>query len=178
MLVIGALAAVLGIKQSAWELGQNTYQFLLHRPVPRWYVLGTKLLVGCGLVFVVGGLAIFAYALWAASPGNSPTPFFWSMIADEWQMVFCAMLVYLGSVPQRNPPRPLVRHTVGPIIHRRGRTCTRFYFLTWWCAAIVLLVVATIYLAGIGVLRGGARLLAATGWQVKPVGRPNRSLEQ
>jgi hypothetical protein len=53
--------------------------------------------VGCGLLFVIGGLAIFAYALLAAAPGNSPTPFYWSMTTDEWQAVTCCLLAYLGA---------------------------------------------------------------------------------
>jgi hypothetical protein len=139
----------MGIKQSAWELGQNTYLFLLHRPAPRRLLLGTKLIVGSGLVLGVGGLAILAYALLAAAPGNSPTPFFWSMTGDEWQMVCCAILVYLGAFLSGIRPAHWFGTRLAPLLTAAGAAFVA-YFLTWWCAAIVLLVVAAIYLAGIG----------------------------
>jgi hypothetical protein len=97
VIIMGGLALVLGFKQSVWELWQNTYPFLLHRPASRWFLFGSKLLVGSGLLLGIGGLAIVAYALWVAVPGISPTPFFWSMTADEWLVLPCCVLAYLGA---------------------------------------------------------------------------------
>ena len=65
-------------------------------------------------------------------------------------MVFCAMLVYLSSIPQRNPTERSFGGKLDPLFTAAGAEALVFYFLTWWCAAIVLLVVATIYLAEIG----------------------------
>src|SRR5262245_3965097 len=41
--VVGVLAVAIGLKQSAWESAHNTYYFLLHRPVSRRFIFGTKL---------------------------------------------------------------------------------------------------------------------------------------
>src|SRR5437660_1586611 len=41
-LVSVILAVALGFRQSAWESAKNTYQFLLHRPVPRHCIFQIK----------------------------------------------------------------------------------------------------------------------------------------
>jgi ABC-type transport system involved in multi-copper enzyme maturation permease subunit len=97
VLVIGAFAIVLGLKQSAVESWRGTYYFLLHQPASRRSIFGTKMLVGAACVLVVGGLLISIYALWAATPGNVPAPFFWSMTASAWQLWLSMLLVYLGA---------------------------------------------------------------------------------
>jgi len=147
-LVIFPLAAVLGIKQSAWELGQNSYQFLLHRPVQRSFVFNTKIIVGCGLVFVIGGLAIVAYALRVAIPGSSPTPFLWSMTADEWQIVLCALVVYLGAFLSGIRPAHWFGTRLAPVMTAGGAAFV-FSFLSGWLAFIASALVAALYLAGI-----------------------------
>ena len=43
VLVIGALAIALGLKQAAGEGRRGTYYFLLHRPATRRFIFGTKL---------------------------------------------------------------------------------------------------------------------------------------
>ena len=97
MLVIGGLAIALGLKQSAWEVGEGTYYFLLHRPATRRFIFGTKLAVGAGFVLIVGGLLVLLYAMWAATPGNVATPFYWSMTGPRWQLWLCMPLLYLGA---------------------------------------------------------------------------------
>jgi hypothetical protein len=148
VIVVVGLAIALGVKQSAWELWQNTYPFLLHRPAGRRMVFGTKLFVGCGLVFVFGGLAIFAYALLAAAPGNSPTPFFWSMTADEWQLVLCSIVVYLGAFLSGIRPARWYGTRFAPLATAGGAALLGYY-LAWWFFVALALVVAAIYLAGI-----------------------------
>src|SRR5262249_49983781 len=61
-LVAGGLAIALGFRQTAWELGQGSYFFLLHRPLPRARVFGLKLLFGGGLVLVFSAMVILIYA--------------------------------------------------------------------------------------------------------------------
>src|SRR5690349_1451205 len=57
-LLAGAFAIVLGLRQTAWELGQGTYFFLLHRPVRRSNVFALKLLIGGSLVLAFSAVFI------------------------------------------------------------------------------------------------------------------------
>jgi hypothetical protein len=96
-LVGGGLAIALALKQTAWELGQGTYVFLLHRPVSRSRVFAHKLAVGILLVMLLSGLLVLAYAWWASRPGQFPAPFFWSMTVPAWQMWLALPVVYFGA---------------------------------------------------------------------------------
>lgn len=96
-LVAGGLAIALGFRQTAWELGQGTYFFLLHRPVSRRVIFGYKLLVGCGLLMLLSGLLVTAYAWWASRPGSFQAPFFWSMTIPAWQMWLAVPPLYFGA---------------------------------------------------------------------------------
>jgi hypothetical protein len=95
--VVGALAVLLGMKQSAWELHHNTFHFLFHRPLPRRLILATKLAVGALAVFGISAIMILIYGTWAAMPGHLPAPFEWSMTSDSWQLAATLPLVYLGG---------------------------------------------------------------------------------
>jgi hypothetical protein len=99
-------------------------------------------------VLVFGGLAIFAYALLAASPGNSPTPFFWSMTADEWQLVLCSVVVYLGAFLSGIRPARWFGTRLAPLATASGAAFLGYY-LAWWFFVAAGLVVAAIYLTGI-----------------------------
>lgn len=96
-LVGGGLAILLGLKQTAWEAGQGTYYFLLHRPIERWKVFGLKMAFGTAVLLSLMGLFLLAYAAWAATPGNHDAPFFWSMTAPAWKLWFSLPLLYLGA---------------------------------------------------------------------------------
>ena len=96
-LVAGGLAIALGLKQTAWELGYDTYRFLLHRPIPRAYVFVVKLVVGFLLLMLLSGGLILLYAWWAATPGNVPAPFDWSMTRQAWVQWFALPPVYFGA---------------------------------------------------------------------------------
>ncbi|HEX5470845.1 MAG TPA: hypothetical protein VFW73_03110, partial [Lacipirellulaceae bacterium] len=85
-IVVGGLAIALGLRQTAWELGQGTYFFLLHRPLPRARIFGLKLLVGGTIAITFGALSILIYALWAAQPGHIPAPFDWRMTGWAWNL--------------------------------------------------------------------------------------------
>jgi hypothetical protein len=93
----GALAVMLGFKQSAWEVHHNTISFLFHRPLSRRLVLAIKLMVGALLVFSVLAVSIVIYGIWAATPGHLPAPFEWSMTLDSWKLACTLPLIYLGA---------------------------------------------------------------------------------
>lgn len=96
-IVAGGLAVLLGFKQSAWELWQGTYFFLLHRPTSRQMVFGIKLAIGLAALFLLVGVTIQLYAMWAATPGTHASPFLWSMTAHAWQVWLAIPLLYLGA---------------------------------------------------------------------------------
>lgn len=53
--------------------------------------------MGIALVQVLAGAMILIYALWAATPGTHPSPFFWSMTKPTWQVWFVLPAVYLAA---------------------------------------------------------------------------------
>lgn len=87
----------LGFQQTLKESRQGTYLFLLHRPRSRQAIFLTKMCVGAGLLLVCGMAPILIYALWAATPGNVPAPFEWSMTSSAWWHWAAIPLVYLGA---------------------------------------------------------------------------------
>ena len=93
----GALAVSLGFKQSAWELWHSSYYFLLHRPASRTRIFGTKLAVGIGAGWVLTAAIVLLFGAWAATPGNSAAPFFWSMTGTAWRIWFALPVLYLGA---------------------------------------------------------------------------------
>jgi len=96
-LISGCLAAVLGLRQSVSEELFATNQFLLHRPLSRETLIGTKLLVGMGLYLGASALPALVYAWWAATPGTHPQPFEWSMTLEFWKGWLAATMIYLGA---------------------------------------------------------------------------------
>jgi len=95
--VAGALALLLGMKQSAWEEMRGTYHFLLHRPLARSRIFITKMAVGVSLVLMSAATAILLHGLWAAAPGNHASPFFWSMTEPAWRVWTALPVAYLGA---------------------------------------------------------------------------------
>ena len=96
-LILGIFALALGLKQTAWEVHQGTFRFLLHRPVRRRTVFIVKLLVGAAAVVAVNAFMIGLYGWWAATAGNHPSPFFWSMTIPSWYLGVSLLLVYLSA---------------------------------------------------------------------------------
>ena len=92
-----ACALALGFRQSAWESIRGTYVFLIHRPISREGLFGIKLAVGLGLHLAVTGLAILAFALWAAVPGTHASPFYWSMTSWEWMVWLSMSVLYFAA---------------------------------------------------------------------------------
>jgi len=97
LVVVGLFAAVLGLKQAAWEEFRGTYHYLLFRPLARLQVIQAKLIVGVVLVQIAAALLILFYALWAATPGKVGAPFFWSMTVDAWRAWLALPVLYFAA---------------------------------------------------------------------------------
>jgi hypothetical protein len=97
-LIAAALAIALGLRQSLGDMQGEAQLFLLHRPVSWRLIYAVKLVVGLGLYLVAGGIAIGLYALWAATPGTHPSPFYWSMTLATWNTWLALALLYLGAL--------------------------------------------------------------------------------
>ena len=93
----GCFAVVVALWQTIWETSRGTFLFLLHRPVTRNAVIGTKLAVGVALCLLVCGGPLLYYTLWAAAPGTHDSPFAWSMTIDDWFNFSLIPMVYLGA---------------------------------------------------------------------------------
>jgi hypothetical protein len=91
------LAIALGLRQTAWELGQGTYFFLLHRPIRRARIFALKLLIGGGLGMLFSAALILFYAWWAATPGHFAAPFEWSMTSSAWIRWIAMPPLYIGA---------------------------------------------------------------------------------
>ena len=94
--ISAAAAVAVGLWQTTWESGRGTFQYLLHRPVQRGVIIGTKLLLGGLLCLVLAIAPVLCYALWASTPGTHASPFFWSMTAGPWQFCMIVPLIYLA----------------------------------------------------------------------------------
>lgn len=95
--ISGIFAVALGFRQTLGESIAETYPFLLHRPADRRWLIGMKLLTGVTAFWVCAALPILIYALWAATPGTHPGPFFWSMTAGTWEILIRLPLFYLAA---------------------------------------------------------------------------------
>jgi hypothetical protein len=93
----GLLAIMLGFKQSVGDFLGDAQLFLFHRPVSRARIYGIKLIIGLGLCLTLSGLAVLAYAAWAATPGTHASPFLWNLTAPTWTAWLSLSLVYLGA---------------------------------------------------------------------------------
>jgi hypothetical protein len=91
------LAAALGIRQAVAESSRGMWQFLLHRPARRSWIVGAKLLVGITSYLVVAALPILIFGLWRSIPGSHPSPFEWSMMSYHWLAWFALTPLYLGG---------------------------------------------------------------------------------
>jgi hypothetical protein len=96
-LVGGGLAILLGLRQTAWELGQGTYFFLLHRPIGRSRIFGLKLLIGGSLAMIFSAAFILIYAWWAMTPGHVPAPQEWRMTTSVWIRWVAILPLYVGA---------------------------------------------------------------------------------
>ena len=139
-LFVGALAAALGLKQSAWEHGKGTYYFLLHRPIRRWQVVATKSVVGLLITLAILAAAICWYAWWAATPGNQPMSFSWSMTADAWKLALVLPLIYLGAFLSGMRPGRWLGTRLAPLAGTILWAILAFAIAWWWLYLPLLLI--------------------------------------
>jgi hypothetical protein len=97
VMVSAGLAAGLGIRQAVAESSRGMWQFLLHRPAPRRWIVGGKLLVGMTLYLTLAAAPILVLSLWRSIPGTHPSPFEWSMMSDHWLTWYVLTPLYLGG---------------------------------------------------------------------------------
>ena len=70
------LGVAIGIWQNMRDDNQNTFQFLLHRPVNRLLIFGIRILYGVAVCLVVGMAPLIGFSAWLksvrAEPGSFP----------------------------------------------------------------------------------------------------------
>jgi hypothetical protein len=94
---MGVLGVALGIRQTVGEMWTGTYPLTLHLPMLRSRLFAVKFAVGVAVVWVLGGLALGALCIWAATPGTHPSPFEWNMTSHAWRTWFAMPIVYFGA---------------------------------------------------------------------------------
>src|SRR5262245_229111 len=133
------LALALGFRQSAWEGVQGTYLFLLHRPVSRRVIFGTKLVTGLVLLLGCAAVPILLYAWWAATPGHHPSPFEWSMTGPSWRLWSALPLLYLGAFHSGLRPARWVGTRLLPLV-ACGLGVVVVVFVPWWWLGLPMAV--------------------------------------
>lgn len=143
-------AIVVGFRQSAWEGFQNTYQFLLHRPLGMHRFFLIKLTTGFAVIVLCTSVPLLLYVAWVAVPGHHACPFEWSMTTPAWQLCFTVPLIYLGSfLSGLRPARWLgtrllpLAGSVLPVIFLNAITWT------WWFNFPVLLLLYALLVVNI-----------------------------
>jgi hypothetical protein len=93
LFVLGlAFPMILGLWHGARESQQNTYTFLLHRPIRRELIFGVKLFVGACICLLLAALPIGWYSSWAVHMNGRS--YMW-----EFAKPLCAgiLLLYFGA---------------------------------------------------------------------------------
>ncbi len=142
--VSAALAIALGLRQSAWESVQGTFPFLLHRPVRRERLIGTKLLVGAVLYLACAALPILLYGWWAATPGTHASPFFWSMTLPCWQVWISMTAVYLGAFLSGLRPGRWIGSRLWPLAGVGALVVCIQSLPLWWIAGLAAVALLNI----------------------------------
>lgn len=148
-LTAGGLAIALGLKQTAWELGQGTAYFLLHRPISRARIFGYKLWIGAALVLLIGGLFILFYAWWAATPGSFAAPFFWSMTDFAWRMWIAILPVYFGAFLSGIRPGRWFGSRLLPLLAGCLLAIVAANMFWFWLSASISLITSAMLVIGI-----------------------------
>jgi hypothetical protein len=142
-------AGCLGGSQTLLESWRQTWVFLLHRPETRTRLFQAKLLSGGLLVFLLGGVPLLWYALWAATPGTHPSPFEWSMV-EPWCRTFATgLLAYLALFYTGLRPARWFGSRLLPAVTVLGLGVTlRYLPAPWWlvCMLYALLIGALLLL--------------------------------
>ena len=144
LLIGGALAIALGLRQSAWEPSQGTALYLLHLPLARRTILATKLLTGIGLLLACTLLPILAYAAWAATPGTHPGPFEWTMTGPAFRIWLLLPLVYLGAFASGIRPARWFGSRLLPLFASLPPVLLLYAAPHWWLIGLLLGLVAAV----------------------------------
>jgi hypothetical protein len=135
-------ALAVGLRQSAWELAQGTYPFLLHRPLRRRTIFLTKLATGAALLLACTAVPVVLCAWWAATPGHLPAPFEWSMTGRPWRLTFLLPLVYLGAFLTGLHPGRWVGTRLLPLAGGGLFAALLLAVPWWWTVGLPLAVLA------------------------------------
>jgi len=149
ILLGGGLAVFLGFRQSARELGQASYHFLLHRPMRRRTIFGIKLSVGLTVLLAITGAVILLYAMWAATPGKHASPFFWSMTVWAWRMWIAFPLLYLGAFLSGIRPGRWFGSRLFPLVASGILVMSAAAVPWWWLSLTIVLVSSVVFVASI-----------------------------
>jgi ABC-type transport system involved in multi-copper enzyme maturation permease subunit len=144
LLIGGALAIALGLRQSAWEPSQGTALYLLHLPLTRRTILATKLLTGIGLLLACTLLPILAYAVWASTPGTHPGPFEWTMTGPAFRIWSLLPLVYLGAFASGIRPARWFGSRLLPLLASLPAVLVLYAVPHWWLMGLLLGLVAAV----------------------------------
>ncbi len=143
-LVAGGLAIALGLRQTAWELGQGTYFFLLHRPIPRGRIFALKLLIGSGLAMVLSAALVLIYAWWAMTPGHVAAPIEWSMTRSAWIRWIAVLPLYIGAFLSGIRPGRWFGTRLVPLVAGVGAALIASA-MPWFWAALVISIIGTAF---------------------------------
>lgn len=145
----GGLALALGFRQSLGDFWGDAQLFLLHRPISRGRIYGTKLAVGLVVSLVCGLAAVLLYAVWAATPGTHASPFEWSMTAGCFATCCAMTTVYLGAFLSGVRPAAWFGLRLAPLALAM---CLAWIAAVLWLPLAVLVVVAADWWLGSAIL--------------------------
>jgi hypothetical protein len=148
-------AAATGLKQTAWEAFNGTFQYLLFKPATRSTIMAVKMLLGLALVQTISAALIIWYAAWAARQGNLAAPFQWSMTSDAWRAWSTLPVAYLAAFLSGMRPARWFGTKLAPLA-AGFMACVCLAIQPWWWLALpgtavlsVLLALAILHLAAV-----------------------------
>lgn len=136
MLIGVALAVVLGMKQTQWEIVRGTFPYLLFRPMPRRRVFLLKWAVGAALVAGGAAIMILLHGIHAMTPGRQAFPFYWSMTVPTWHLWFTLPLVYSAVFLSGIRPGRWYGSKLLPLV-AGGMIAFVLSIQPWWWLALV-----------------------------------------
>ncbi len=147
VLLFSSMSIILALRQSAWEIGHRTFDFLLFRPITRDNLFAIKIALGIGIVLLTSGIPILIYSFWAALPGDTPTPFVWSMTAPTWFYCLSLPTIYLGAFLSGIRPGHWFGTRLLPLVSAAAIViiCTQFLLYVWGYSACCVLLVLVDY---------------------------------
>lgn len=142
------LAMALGFRQSLGDFRGDAQLFLLHRPVSRGRIYGTKLLVGLGVYLICGLTPILLYGWWADLPGTHASPFDWTMTGAAWTAWLAMTAVYLGAFLSGIRPAAWFGTRLAPLA-AAGVLAMLAAMLPWTLGLLALVAIDALLLAAI-----------------------------